>query len=196
MGREFELKFRSDAGKNAAVRETYGEFSPISMETTYYDTPDRELRNRRWTLRRRYENGVSVCTVKTPAANGGRGEWEVEAEDISAALTALISLGAPEELIALTQKGIIEICAARFTRLAKTISLEDGAIELALDAGYLLGGGEALPFAEVEVELKAGEDTVATRFARQLAAQFHLEPEPKSKLQRALELGDRNHGKL
>ena len=35
MGREFELKFQADANKIAAIREKYGEFTPISMETNY-----------------------------------------------------------------------------------------------------------------------------------------------------------------
>lgn len=188
MGREFELKFRSNGEKNAAIRGKYGEFSSISMETTYYDTPDRVLRARHWTLRRRFENGVSVCTVKTPAPNGGRGEWEVQAGDIMSAVPVLIALGAPEELLELTQNGVVEVCAARFTRLAKKIPLADGSIELALDEGHLLGGGKALPLAEVEVELKSGSDMVAIGFARLLAAEFQLAQESKSKLQRALEL--------
>ena len=43
MGREFELKFRADAGVISAIREKYGDFTPISMETTYYDTSDLKL---------------------------------------------------------------------------------------------------------------------------------------------------------
>ena len=67
MGREFELKYRADAAALAAIREEFGEFTSIAMETTYYDTPSGDLRRMRWTLRRRYENGISVCTVKTPS---------------------------------------------------------------------------------------------------------------------------------
>mgnify|MGYP003297594623 CR=1 FL=1 len=59
MGREFELKYRADAEKIAAIREQYGDFTSISMETTYYDTPGHALGDLHWTLRRRMENGVS-----------------------------------------------------------------------------------------------------------------------------------------
>ena len=43
MGREFELKFRTDADVLEKIREKYGDFTPISMETTYYDTFDLKL---------------------------------------------------------------------------------------------------------------------------------------------------------
>ena len=71
MGREFELKFSATPQQQASLACRFGEFSVIAMETTYYDTPDRALSDRRITLRRRLENGVSICTVKTPAENGG-----------------------------------------------------------------------------------------------------------------------------
>ena len=66
MGREFELKYRATTEQIAGIRAKFGEFTSITMETTYYDTPALELRQRHWTLRRRFENGRSVCTVKTP----------------------------------------------------------------------------------------------------------------------------------
>lgn len=188
MGREFELKYRADTGKIAAIREKYGEFASISMETAYFDTPEGDLRRLRWTLRRRLENGKSVCTVKTPAANGGRGEWETEMDNILGAVPELCKLGGPAELPALTEKGLVQTCAARFTRLAKLVETEGCTVELALDQGVLLGGGKTLPFAEVEVELKDGSEDAAAAFAQALAAEFSLTPEPKSKVQRAMEL--------
>ena len=188
MGREFELKYRADAGKIQAIRTKFVGFSPISMETTYFDTPDGTLRRLRWTLRRRLENGVSVCTVKTPAAGGARGEWETENAHILDAVPELCKLGAPAELLALTAGGVTETCAARFTRLAATVAAEGCTVEIALDQGSLLGGRKAIPFAEVEVELKAGSEDAAVAFAEALAKDFGLTPEPKSKLARALEL--------
>ena len=190
MGREFELKYRADSGKISEIRKKYGSFSSISMETTYYDTPDGSLRRLRWTLRRRFENGKSVCTVKTPAAGGGRGEWEPACGNIRDAVPELCKLGAPRELLALTADGVTESCAARFTRLAKLVEADGCTVELALDEGTLLGGGKALPLAEVEVELKAGSEAAAVAFAPALAAEFGLPPEPKSKVQRALALAD------
>ena len=188
MGREFELKYQAKAGDLEKIREKFGDFKSISMETTYYDTPLLALRSRRWTLRRRLENGVSVCTVKTPLPDGSRGEWEVEAPDISEGLPKLIALGAPEELSQIVRDGVAPFCAAQFVRLAKLLPTQDGTVELALDKGVLLGGGKELPFAEVEVELKSGSDRAAEAFAQKLAAEFGLSVQPKSKLARAMAL--------
>lgn len=188
MGREFELKYRADSGNIAAIRAAFGDFYEIRMETVYYDTLDAALSRRRWMLRRRYENGTSVCTLKTPLPDGSRGEWETPCDDIRVAIKELCKLGAPEDLLTLTESGLREVCAARFTRLAKRLTLERCTVELALDEGALMGGGKTLPFAEIEVELKSGEEAAATAFAESLARKFGLTPEPKSKAQRAMEL--------
>ena len=188
MGREFELKYRADAGVLAAIQKKFGEFTAITMETAYYDTQDSLLNRLHWTLRRRYENGVSVCTLKTPAAGGGRGEWEVQAPDIAAALPLLQQLDTPEGLRIFTADCLVLSCGARFTRLAKSVEIPGAVVELALDRGVLLGGGQELPFAEMEVELKDGSEEAATRFAQALAAEFSLVPEHKSKHARAVAL--------
>lgn len=188
MGREFELKFRADAAAIEQIRKKYGDFTPISMETTYYDTFDLKLAFHHWTLRRRMENGVSVCTFKCPHENGGRGEWEVEAPGIMEGIMKLCQAGAPWELMRATAGGLTETCGARFTRLAKQLEIPGAAVELALDQGVLIGKGRELPFAEVEVELKEGTDQAAIAFAGELAAEFGLETEPKSKFARAMAL--------
>ena len=188
MGREFELKFRADVEKIAEIKEKYGSFTPISMETTYYDTFDLKLAFHHWTLRRRMENGVSVCTFKRPHENGGRGEWEVECDSIMEGVMKFCQAGADWELMRATAGGLVETCGARFTRLAKQLEVPGGKVELALDTGVLMGKGKELPFAEVEVELKEGTDEVAAAFAKALAEEFSLTPEPKSKFVRAMTL--------
>lgn len=188
MGREYELKYRADREKIAAIRNKFHGFTSIAMVTAYYDTADRALGQRHWTLRRRLENGRSVCTVKTPMRDGSRGEWEVECGSIEAAIPELCKLGGPEALLTMTQPGVAEICAARFTRLAATLEVSGCILELALDQGSLLGGGKELPFAEVEVELKDGSEIVAVAFAERLAKEFDLTAEPASKAQRAMAL--------
>ena len=188
MGREFELKYRADGAAIAAIREKYGPFTPISMETAYYDTFDMKLAMHHWTLRRRMENGVSVCTFKKPLEDGSRGEWEVQCDAILPAVMQLCQNGAPWELMRATAGGVIQTCGAKFTRLAATLEVGGCTLELALDQGMLTGRNRELPFAEVEVELKSGEDAAAVAFAQALAAEFGLTPEPKSKFARAIAL--------
>ena len=188
MGREFELKFRSDADKIAEIKEKYACFTTISMETTYYDTPDRKLSERHCTLRRRMENEISVCTYKCPHKDGGRGEWEVEAASIEEGVTRLCQAGAGKEILYAAAAGLVEVCGARFTRLAAPLEVPGATVELALDQGVLLGNGKELPCAEVEVELKEGTDEAAIAFAQELAKEFGLVPERKSKFARAMAL--------
>ena len=189
MSIEFELKFSADAAMQEAIFAAYpGEYCTYQMETTYYETPDDKLSDRHITLRRRMENGRSVCTVKTPVSGYGRGEWECDCDDIHTAIGYLVRLGAPRELLLLTAGGVVPVCGARFTRRALAISHEGTELELALDRGVLLGGGKELPLCEVEVELKEGQPEAAVAFGEALAQKFRLNLQKKSKFRRALAL--------
>lgn len=189
MGVEYELKFRAKPEQQEALRrDIQGAEEEFEMATTYYDACDEGLSQRFYTLRRRMENGRSVCTLKAPIDEFGRGEWEVECDDIHQAIEKLCKLGAPADLLALTAKGIKEVCGARFHRIAKTVSLPQGTVELALDRGKLMGGGKELPLCEVEVELKEGTPEMTRAFALLLAARYDLQPEKGSKFRRALAL--------
>lgn len=186
MGREFELKFRATEAQFAALQADHPDLQPICMETTYFDTPYRKLAPLRWTLRRRMENGRSVCTLKIPGENGGRGEWEVESSSVMAAIPALCKLGAPIDLMVHTVSGVIPICGAKFTRLAGILACDGCTVELALDQGVLTAGSREQPLLEVEVECKEGSEEAAAAFAADLAAKYGLVPESKSKYARAL----------
>lgn len=186
MGKEFELKYAASQAQQEAIAAVYGDFMSTKMESIYYDTPDGVLAMQRITLRRRMENDRYICTVKTPGKDNSRGEWEVECDDIRMALNKLCKLGAPKKLLPLARGPLAAICGARFTRRAKLIQLEGASVELALDAGVLVGGGKEKPLCEVEVELKSGSEEAAIAFAEALAERFGLTPEPLSKFRRAM----------
>ena len=188
MGKEFELKYRATPDKQEKIAGEFAPFSTIVMETTYYDTKDRALSQRKMTLRRRLENGVSVCTVKTPEKGGVRGEWEVEAAEIEEAVPKLCKLGCPVDLEVLTKDGVSALCGARFTRRVAEISLPGCGVELALDFGVLTGGGKEIPLCEVELELKFGDAEALLAFGEEFSARYGLGKEPDSKFRRALAL--------
>ena len=187
MATEYELKFKVSADILAAIDSAFPGSTVMEMETAYYDTPTGAMSGRRYTLRRRLENGVSVCTLKTPAGDA-RGEWETECEDIEAAIAKLVAMGAPADLEDMVKEGLIHICGAKFTRLAKTVSLPECTVEIALDKGILLGGNKVEPLCEAEVELKEGAKAACDAFAAELAERFGLVSEEKSKFARALRL--------
>ena len=188
MGREFELKYRATPQIHQAVCQEIGGFQKIEMETTYFDTADGLLAAQKITLRLRKENGISVCTLKTPLSDGSSGEWECHAQDILSGLTKLRELGAPQISQALNPQQLRSVCGARFVRLVTRIPTADGTAELALDSGVLLGGGKEMPLCELELELKTGSDQATQAVADRLAAQYQLQTEPHSKFRRAQRL--------
>ena len=191
MGIEFELKYRATPELQELLLAQFGgQPRTIAMETTYYDTPEGLLSARRITLRRRMENGLSVCTVKTPAANGAKGEWECLRDCIEESVPELCKLGAPEYLPALTAGGLVPVCGARFTRRALDIETPAFTAELAIDRGILLGGGREIPLCEIELELKSGDAQAMTAYMEALAGEFGLSPEPLSKFRRAKSLAE------
>ena len=187
MGLEFELKYAATQDVLRAIAQQFGEFSRIAMETTYFDTALRALSSKKMTLRCRYENEDTVCTLKTPAAGAARGEFDVHADWSAAAVDGLFAAAgiAPPDFDALSP-----VCGARFTRLAKTLTLPDCTVELALDEGVLLGGGKEIPLCELEVELKSGSQEAVCRWASLLAQLYGLHQEPHSKFKRALALAE------
>lgn len=182
MAREFELKYQATPETLRALHQEFGDFAEISMETTYFDTAEHLLSAGKITLRRRMENGVSVCTVKTPAPGHGRGEWEMEGPWCPEAAAGLFAQAGLEEI---PFASLLPVCGAKFTRLAKAVDLGDTVVELALDEGVLLGGGREEVLCEMEVELKSGSEEATVQWAQALARRYGLHPQAKSKFKRA-----------
>ena len=176
MGREFELKYRATRSQQDAIRAEFGNFATTDMETTYYATPEGAMAAKKITLRRRLENGKSICTVKTPAHSGGRGEWETECGDIQAAIPVLCKLGCPEDLVTLAESGLIAVCGARFTRLHTEITLGTDTVELALDAGALLGGGKEVPHRGCAAAAEAGQRRSSSRVCAEARNKIRSDP--------------------
>ena len=125
------------------------------METAYFDTQDRLLSGRQWTLRVRRENGVPVLTAKAPGPGRARSEWELPGGTLRD-LHRLAEQGAPLDLTRLTPEQLRSQCGVRFRRLRCLAELPGATAELALDEGVFTGGGRETPFWELEAELKGG----------------------------------------
>ena len=195
MGTEFELKYNATPAVQSQLLALAENWQTIAMETTYYDTPSGAFSARKYTLRTRLENGTSICTIKTPAAHGARGEWEFPCDDIMAAIPMLCKLGAPAELADWVKEGLQCVCGARFTRQAATVQQGDTLLELALDHGILFSKNRQQPLCEIEVELKSGSPTDAQIYAAMLAERYSLTAQPYSKFCRALALNkEATHG--
>ena len=188
MAVELEIKFCTTETVLKQMKKDFpGAEKAYSMETTYYDTPGRDLAARHITLRRRMENDISVCTLKAPAETG-RLEFELECSTIADAIPELCKLSGLAELPCLLEKGVEPVCGARFRRLAKTLTYGGATIEIALDQGVLTGGGKELPLCEAEFELKEGSEDALRQFATLAAAAYGLTQERRSKFARAAAL--------
>jgi inorganic triphosphatase YgiF len=185
---EYEWKFDAAPSVLTAIDQAFsGDRQILKMETVYYDTPSGALSARHYTLRKRMENGVPVCTLKTPSG-AARSEWEIPCETIEEAILKFPALGCPADFSSIVEEGLRPVCGAKFTRIAKTVSLPEGTVEIALDEGILMGGSREVPLCEVEVELKSGSKDACDAFAKILATKFHLQVQPASKFRRALAL--------
>lgn len=188
MGKELEWKFASTQEQLQRLQiEIDGDETRYQMQTTYYDTADGLLSQRRCTLRCRLENGRKVCTFKTPVSDTERGEFDVSDLSLEEALPALAEASGVTQLLTLAQS-LQQVCGARFVRIAKQIREKDFEAELALDEGVLLGGGRQIPLCEVELEYKSGDEEAFSQYAQAFGLQHGLQTEKRSKFARAMAL--------
>ena len=185
MGREFELKFAATPEGFAAVKAMYADYQYIAMESTYYDTVDRKILKMGGMLRKRTENGLAFWTLKTPGDMDSRCELEVQTNSVFVAIPELCKLGAPEWLLQFNSDNLVPASGARYHRVAKLIDTADGSVELALDEGVFLQGDKQVPFWEIEVELKEGEDQAVHSVAKILQGVPGVQLQKENKYQRA-----------
>lgn len=181
----------------------------IAMHSLYYDTADHRLNNLRATLRVRRENDQSVMTIKMGETGSiglhQRLEWNLVIDeqgwqpDLTAGIDAqrflrdAISDGDPDDALRrvlelIGKEPLMVVCQAQFTRIAYAAEFHHSRMELVLDQGYLEGGSLRSPLLEMELELKQGDVSDLLALGQILKDHLSLEPEPKSKYERCLDL--------
>lgn len=201
---EVEYKWDlTDAGGPAAL-DAAEKLSPyirgskdIAMHATYYDTVDGDVLALRGGLRRREENGLSVCSLKLEVevsdGKATREEYEVACDDIRQALELLPEAGAPRDVCEMLAGKELKVnCETEFDRRAFSLAVgAQGAAdafeaELAFDEGVLRRDGCEQDFREMELEHKDGSLDAFNAFALDIQDTAHLTPQPLSKLARAM----------
>lgn len=196
MGKEVEYKLLATPEQLDAVLSSeeitarlVDAWQETEMKTTYYDTPDRSLSCRRWTLRCRMENGKKVLCLKTLTQDAHvRGEFQIEGRDVDpAGIAALLAAGAPEELQNLCAGGnLFPVCGAQFTRRHGMLRFVDGSTaEIAADRGVLQGTQTQAAFSELELEVYQGAPAETEALVARLCRKFGLREERLSKFARA-----------
>ena len=171
------------------------DFEIRRMVSTYYDTPDNLLHQRKWTLRLRDEGGHLVVAFKTANMSDAAGfftrnEWQCAVDNIEDAIPILIDQGAPRELKSLLKgKGLVPCCGADFQRRSVCLYMDEGVrIEMAGDYGILFAGETQIPICELEMELLYGDAGSLPPLCEQLMVDYSLREERRSKYERARSL--------
>ena len=161
------------------------------LQSTYFDTPRRELRRRRMAVRLRRDGRRRLQTVKGARSIAIRNEWEARVTsarlDLSLLPLAAIRRATGVDL-ARIERSLVAVFETRFTRRARMLERGAARIELALDRGYVRAGRRRAAISEIELELKSGSMRALRREAAALAKRFALKPEAQSKAERGYRL--------
>lgn len=139
--------------------------------STYYDTPDRALREAGVSLRVRRTGTRHVQTIKAQGrATAGlfaRPEWECE---VPGDAPVIDDVAGP--LASLLHEAVLEAIEAAFSvevvRQTGIVHYADAQIEVMLDRGTVHAGDRQAPLAEVELELRSGPRAALFALARLL----------------------------
>jgi triphosphatase len=198
MAREIELKLEVEPGAaealTAAPPLAGRPVDELELAALYLDTPRGALRKAGLSLRVRREGARYVQTLKDKGSGGAglvaRGEWDWE----------LAGLDPDPALLAGTPAARVLKNGHRLTPLSETQMRRrlwriDG-IELSLDEGRVRSGTREAAVAELELELKEGEDPAALfALAERLAEAAPLRIGVLSKAERGERLADGRLGR-
>ena len=164
---EIELKFLCEPADLAVVLAAapHGETHEKALVSTYYDTPQGDLRKARISLRIREGGGKRVQTLK-------RGDGFAREEHEQAITTDGLDLGFPalkDALPPAKRKTLSPIFTVRVIRRQRTFEFGGSSIELAVDEGEVQAGERARRISEVELELKGGDCRPMFDLARELS---------------------------
>ena len=200
QGVEVELKYRvrdAEAAARLGALRTLGGLRvagrprQVQVEDRYLDTADGALSRAGYAVRLRRGPRMTILSVKASneAASALHRREELEGPaDLSLDPHAWPS--SPARALVLEHAGdspLIEIVTIRQRRRARAFASDGLEVELSVDDVEIVAGGRTIDrFLELEVELKAGEESGLAALAAILEADAALEPVTTSKLERAL----------
>lgn len=163
-----------------------------TLENTYFDTPELELRERRIAVRTRKAGSRWLQTVKCAAeSNAGlssRPEWEQPYANGAFDFSAIDRDDVRHRLENLQPK-LVPVFTTRFKRETCILTPREGVRVLAMiDNGNIEANGHSRPLCELELELVEGDPRELYALALQLAETLPLTPENVSKAERGYRL--------
>ena len=195
--KEIELKLRVTP-EDIAVLQSHPDFAGALHDSThetlnsvYFDSDDRFLRNHGLTLRVRHIGDKSVQTIKT--ANIGsncfeRSQWEQAIEGDQPDLTRVTDTALGPILTDDVRNTLKPVFETRIERTAYHLNGNDTAIAMAIDEGQIVAPDASCPVSEIELELKHGNLTELFKIARAISGIVPAQLDVKSKSERGYEL--------
>lgn len=203
---EVEIKFAVNGNLQARLAsflQDYakeGESRTVTLLNTYYDTPNRLLRQHHFGLRTREvhsEGNVSLIEMTLKSEGRVIGGLHSRPEYNVTLTTAQIDLALlpadiwpqscqPAEIAA----QLHPLFTTNFDRTIYLVNVGDSVIELAYDRGEIRADEAVAPINEVELELKSGELADLLTFARALSAVGDVRLFDESKAKRGYQLSE------
>ncbi|HLX17534.1 MAG TPA: CHAD domain-containing protein [Bradyrhizobium sp.] len=161
------------------------------LDSTYFDSDERFLRDHGFTLRVRHIDDKRIQTIKSADQSVGlfeRSEWEQTIEGDQPDLTGVKDTALGRILTDDVRKALKPVFETRIERTAYHLNGNGADIVMAIDEGQILAPDSSRPVSEIELELKQGKPADLFRIARDI---FNIVPahlEFKSKPERGYEL--------
>lgn len=146
------------------------ESGTLQLGNTYYDTPDGDLNRQKIALRIRKLGDRHIQTLKTRgefvdgAHRRQEWEWPLIGTTLNMGLIADTPVGQSVNFAELQP-----VFETNFQRRVVMIEQGESLVEVAIDSGEIVAGGQSRPLSEVEFELKAGDASLLLAWARRLA---------------------------
>src|ERR1039457_5566698 len=198
--KEIELKL-SVAPEDIAVLRNHPHFAGAlhdptheTLDSVYFDSDDRFLRDHGLTLRVRHIGDKRVQTIKTASQGSDcfeRSEWEQAIEGDQPDLTRVMDTALGPILTDDVRNTLKPVFETRIERTAYHLNGNDNDIVMAVDEGQIVATDSSCAVSEIELELKHGNLTELFKIARAISDIVPAQLDVKSKSERGYELIDK-----
>ncbi len=161
------------------------------LDSTYFDSDERFLRDHGFTLRVRHMDHKHVQTIKSADQGVGlfeRSEWEQTIEGDQPDLTGVKDTALGRILTDDVRKALKPVFETRIERTAYHLNGNGADIVMAIDEGQILASNSSQPVSEIELELKQGKPADLFKIARDILNIVPGHLEFKSKPERGYDL--------
>ncbi len=191
--REIELKLAGTPRSLAAIFDKLGDGAAkiADVDSTYFDTADRRLWQRGYTLRLRRRGDVIELTLKRQ--DGGplaRGEWTATLSEPLVDLAELPPEAPRSQIGTILPEELRPVFATTFERTRKRLDLPGASVEAALDLGTIAAGKREAPIAELELELLDGGLAAMLRHLKTTLRNRNFVIGTRTKSDRGMDLAD------